>query len=105
MASKFKKGDNVIIISGSDRGKIGLINAVIGDRVIVSGVNFATIHKKPTQSSSGQVVKVEKSIHVSNISHIEDGKIVKVGFKIDPSEGKSFAKKSRFSKKTNKKIG
>ncbi len=104
MAQKFKKNDQVIIIAGSDKGKKGKIKLVLKDRVIVEGVNLATIHKKPTSSGPGQIVKSEKSIHISNISHIEDGKPVKIGFVIDSGEGKKFSRKGRVSKKTGKKI-
>ena len=104
MAQKFKKNDQVIVISGSNKGKKGKILAVLNDRVIVEGVNQATIHQKPTSQGPGQIIKKERSIHISNISHIEDGKAVKVGFKIEDGESKKFSKKSRVSKKTGKKI-
>ncbi len=60
---------------------------------------MATIHKKPTSDTPGQIIKVEKPIHISNISHIEDGKPVKVGFSIESGDGKAFGRKSRISKK------
>jgi large subunit ribosomal protein L24 len=104
MAHKFKKNDQVIVISGSDKGKIGAVVSIKNGRVIVEGVNLATIHKKPTSNQAGQIVKVEKSIHISNISHIEDDKPVKIGFKIEEKQGKNFSKKIRVSKKTAKKI-
>lgn len=104
MAQKFKKNDQVIIISGSNRGKIGKITTILENKVVVEGVNLATMHKKPTSSAPGQITKVEKPIHVSNISHVEDGKAVKVKFVIDSGEGKAFARKYRVSKKSGKKI-
>ena len=104
MANKFKKGDQVVIISGSDKGKIGNITLSQGDRVVVGGVNLRTVHKKPTSNNPGQIMKVEKPIHVSNVSHVEDGKPVKISFKIEEGEGKSFVKKTRISRKTGKKI-
>ena len=104
MSHKFKKNDQVLIISGSDKGKKGKIRSIISDKVIVEGVNFATTHKKPTSNTPGQIVKVEKPIHISNISHIEDGKAIKIKFVIEKGEGKNFLRKSRFSKKTGKKI-
>ena len=104
MANKFKKGDNVIVITGSSRGKQGKIIAIEKDRVIVEGVNIATIHKKPTQSNPGSIQKKEKSIHISNISHVENSKPVKVKFVIDSGEGKIYTRKYRVSKKTKNKI-
>lgn len=105
MANKFKKGDQVIVISGSSRGKVGKVLLIAGQKVTVEGVNVATVHKKPTQSNPGQIVKIEKPIHISNISHVEDGKAVKIKFVTEAGEGKIFARKNRVSKKSGKKIG
>ena len=102
--NKFKKGDQIIVISGSNKKKTGKIIAIDGDKVTIEGVNIATIHKKPTSQTPGQIVKVEKPIHISNISHVENGKAVKVKIVTDSAEGKKF-NKSRVSKKSGKKIG
>jgi large subunit ribosomal protein L24 len=104
MSNKFKKDDQVIAISGSNKGKVGKILSINNDRVLVEGLNLATVHKKPTSDKAGEIVKVEKSIHISNLSHIEDGKAVKISFKTESGEGKSFTRKSRVSRKTGKKI-
>jgi large subunit ribosomal protein L24 len=102
---KFKKGDQVIVIAGSDRNKIGKIISVDGKRAVVEGVNIATMHKKPTSQEPGKIVKVEKSVDLSNISHVENGKAVKIKFVVEAGEKKAFARKNRVSKKSNKKIG
>ncbi len=104
MAHKFKKNDQVIVITGSSKGKVGKITAIIGDKVLVEGVNLATVHKKPTSNTPGQIVKVEKPVHISNVAHVEDGKAVKIKFVTDSGEGKIFTRKSRVSKKSGKKI-
>ena len=106
MASKFKKNDKVLIIAGASKGKQGKILSIKNDRVVVEGVNLATIHKKPTQSEAGSIVKKEKSIHISNISHINEGKAEKVKFVInkDSDKGKKFQEKERVLKKTEVKI-
>ena len=101
---KFKKGDQVIVITGSNKGKIGKIIALNEQKVTVEGVNIKTVHKKPTSSTQGQILKLEKPIHVSNVSHVEDGKAVKIKFVTDLGEGKAFTRKSRVSKKSGKKI-
>jgi ribosomal protein L24 len=54
--------------------------------------------------SSGEIVKAERPIHISNVSHVENGKAIKIGFKIENGEGKAFTRKTRISKKTKKKI-
>lgn len=104
MLRKFKKNDEVIIISGSDKGKIGKIKSVKDSRVLVEGVNIATVHKKPTSNTPGQIVKIEKYIHSSNVSHLENGKPVKIKIVIESGDGKNFTKKCRVSKKSGKKI-
>ncbi|GDX36578.1 50S ribosomal protein L24 [Alphaproteobacteria bacterium] len=104
MANKFKKGDKVIVIAGSSKGKQGSIIGINKDKVIVEGVNIATIHKKPTQSNPGSIVKKEKPIHISNISHVENNKPVKIKFVIDSGDGKTYSRKYRVSKKTKNKI-
>lgn len=105
MANKFRKGDQVIVIAGSSKGKAGKVLTVAGDKITVEGANIATVHKKPTQSNPGQIVKVEKPIHISNIAHVENGKAVKIKFVTDSGEGKIFKRKNRVSKKSGKKIG
>lgn len=104
MAHKFKKNDQVIVIAGSSRGKTGKITTILGDKIVVEGVNLATVHKKPTSSAPGQIVKVEKPIHISNVSHVENGRAVKVKFVVESGAGKAFTRKSRVSKKSGKKI-
>ncbi|MBM3590211.1 MAG: 50S ribosomal protein L24 [Alphaproteobacteria bacterium] len=104
MAKKFKKGDNVIVITGSDKGKRGKIISVQKDRVLVDGINLCTFHKKPSAQQPGQIIKKEKTVHISNISHHEDGKPIKIKFVINGSEDKKLTDKNRVSKKTGKKI-
>ena len=104
MAQKFKKNDQVIVISGSSKGRVGKIISLSATKVTVEGVNVATVHKKPTSSAPGQIIKVEKPIHISNISHVEDGKAVKIKVITESGEGKIFTRKSRVSKKSGKKI-
>lgn len=105
MANKFKKGDQIIVISGVGRGKGGKILSIFKDRVTVEGVNVATIHKKPTQHNPGQIIKIEKPIHISNVSHVENGKPIKIKFEVQSGEGKVFIRKNRISRKSGKKIG
>ncbi|MDR2760294.1 MAG: 50S ribosomal protein L24 [Rickettsiales bacterium] len=98
---KIKKGDTVKIITGKDKGKTGEALGVFPktSRILVRGVNLAKIHKKPTSSSPGQIISVEKEIHISNVSLIENGKPAKVGFKVEDG------KKIRYFKKSGNKAG
>ncbi len=82
MKFKVKKGDQVIVVSGGDKSKIGEILKVEKKamRVLVKGVNIKTHHQKPKNDSQGGILKMEKSIHVSNVSHVLDGKAAKTKY-------------------------
>ena len=96
---KFRRGDDVMVITGKDKGKTGSILKIIPatQRLVVQGVNIVKRHTKPTQTNPGGVVEKEGSIHVSNISHLdpENNKPTRVGFKF--LEGK---KKVRVAKRS-----
>ncbi len=83
---KVKKGDRVVVITGSDKGKRGEILRVMPDegRVLVSGVNLVKRHTKQSAKSQGGIISKEASIHVSNVSLLDPKtqKPTKVGFKI-----------------------
>ena len=64
---KIKKGQSVTVIAGDDKGKTWSILALKNDRVTVEGVNIATKHVKPQNCQSGQIVKAERPIHISNV--------------------------------------
>ncbi len=87
MAQKFKikKGDQVCIISGKDKGKSGNVLKVIrqANRLIVQGVNLIKKHQKQTVSQEGGVIQKESSIHISNVAHIDpvSKKPTRVGIK------------------------
>lgn len=82
---KVKKGDEVIVIAGKDKGKKGAIVKVFPEdaRVVVAGVNVVTKHAKPSRTSAGGIEKKEASIHVSNVALADPktGKPTRVGFK------------------------
>lgn len=68
-----KKNDNVIVISGNDKGKKGKVLSVDHEkgRVIVEGVNMATKHKKPRkQGDVGGIIHQEAAVDISNVMHI-----------------------------------
>ncbi|ACT59755.1 50S ribosomal protein L24 [Hirschia baltica] len=87
MAAKIKKGDKVVVLSGKDKGKQGVVSRVLVDdqKVVVSGVNMVSRHTKPTQADQGGIKNFEAPMHVSNVAHIDprDGKPTRVGFKTD----------------------
>ena len=83
---KIKKNDDVIVISGRDKGKKGSVLLVLPkkDRVVVQGVNMVKRHPRPTAAQSGGIVEKELPIHVSNIALVDPdgGKPTRVAFRI-----------------------
>ena len=101
MAQKYKvkKGDEVIVITGKEKGKKGTITKVITDeaRVIVGGVNMVKRHTKPSRTSPGGIVEKEASLHVSNVQLVDPktGKGTRVGYKTtDDGRKQRVAKRS-----------
>ncbi|RXR05442.1 50S ribosomal protein L24 [Pseudoxanthomonas composti] len=86
MANRIKKGDQVVVITGKDKGKQGEVVRVDGDRLVVSNVNIVKRHTKPNPQAgiAGGVVEREASIHISNVAVFNSatGKADRVGFKV-----------------------
>ncbi|QCI23469.1 50S ribosomal protein L24 [Buchnera aphidicola] len=100
MASKIKKNDKVIIIAGKEKGKIGIVKKILfKNRVIIDGLNLIKKHQKPipSQNITGGIVKIEASIHISNIAifNPHTQKSDRIGFRIENN------KKVRFLKSNN----
>ena len=86
MAAKIKKGDYVIVLSGTDKGRKGEVLSVspAEERVVVKGVRMVKRHVKPSQiDPDGGIKTFEAPIHVSNVAHIDpkDNVPTRVGFK------------------------
>jgi large subunit ribosomal protein L24 len=87
MASKIKKGDEVIVTAGKDKGKRGAVVKVFdADRLIVENVNMAKKHTKPNPNKGepGGILDKEMPLHISNVAlyNPATGKGDRVGFKI-----------------------
>lgn len=94
-----KKGDNVIVIAGNDKGKTGKVLSVAPaeNRAVVEGVNLVSKHTKPSsQAPQGGIIKREAPINVSNLSLIDpkSGKATRVGYKEVDGKKIRYAKKS-----------
>jgi large subunit ribosomal protein L24 len=103
MASlRIKKGDRVIVLSGKDKGKTGEVTRSIpkDGKVVVSGVNIATRHRKASQANpQGGLEKSEAPLHVSKVAHVTaDGKPTRVRFEVQDGQ------KVRIAVKTGEKI-
>jgi large subunit ribosomal protein L24 len=64
---KIRKGDEVVVIAGKDKGRKGIVLAVLADRVLVEGVNVIKKHKKASADSAGGIQEKELPIHISNV--------------------------------------
>lgn len=104
MANKIRRDDEVIVLTGKDKGKTGKVLKVLTaeGRVYVSGVNLVKKHQKPIPAlnTPGGIVEKEASIHVSNVAifNPKTGKADRVGFRFEDG------KKVRFFKSNNEVI-
>lgn len=101
---KIRKGDKVVVIAGSDKGKEGIVQAVYPkiNKVVVEGVNVHKRHKKPTQQTpEGSVLDIYVPIDASNVALIDPKtkKATRVGIKVNKD-----GKKVRYAKKSGKEI-
>ena len=82
---RVRRGDNVVVISGRDKGKTGEVLRVDRERnrVLVQGVNMVKRHQRPTQTSPGGINDFEAMIHASNVALVDPktDKPTRVGFK------------------------
>ncbi len=90
-----------MVIAGKDKGKTGTVSRALPktEQVVIEGVNVATKHQKNRRvRSQGQIIEIERPIHVSNVALAVDGKPSRVGYQV--SEGT----KERIAKKTGKTV-
>ena len=85
--SKIHKGDQVIINTGKDKGKRGVVSRILeSDKVVVEGINLAKKHAKPNpmKGITGGIISKEMPIHVSNVALFNTAtqKADRVGYKI-----------------------
>ena len=85
--AKIKKGDQVILIAGKDKGKQGVVLSVSEDRVKVEGLNIVKKHKKGNQAAGteGAIVAQEAALHISNVAlfNAATQKADRVGYRVD----------------------
>ena len=102
-AAKIKKGDNVVVLSGKDKGRTGTVLQVLpkASKVVVDGLNVAARHRKPSQANpQGGIDRRPAPLHISKVAvATADGKPTRVRFET----GKD-GKKVRVAVKTGEKI-
>ncbi len=100
---KIKKNDEVVVLSGRDRGRRGEVLRVLDNgKVLVAGINLVKKHQRPNPNigQQGGIVEQEAPMQASNVAiwNDESGKADRVGFRV------TDGKKERFYKSTNKVI-
>lgn len=100
MASKIRYNDEIIVLTGKDKGKRGKIKRVLSkDKVIVEGINFVIKHRKPVPSlnKTGGILKQEAAIAVSNVAlfNPKTGKADRVGFTFEENKKVRYFKSNK----------
>ena len=102
---KIKKGDKVIVVAGKDNGKEGKVLFVDrkNAKVIVEGVNMIKRHMKANaQNQQGGIISKEAAIDVSNVMYSLKGKPVRIGYKVEKTDGKTV--KTRIARPSGEEI-
>ena len=100
---KIRKGDNVVVITGSEKGKRGQVLRVLeSGKVLVEGVNRVKKHQRPNpmKGQTGGIVDMEAPLHLSNVMLVNPatGKGDRVGFRFLEAQGDQPPRKVRFFK-------
>ena len=95
MPAKLRKGDEVIVLAGKDKGKKGTITSVAPKtgKAVVDGINMAIRHERQTQITQGGRLPKAMPIDMSNLSLMDkNGKTTRVGFKVEGGKKVRVAK-------------
>jgi large subunit ribosomal protein L24 len=94
---KIRKGDNVVVLAGRDKGRTGEVLRVMpkDDKALVRGINQVRRHQRQTQTEQGGIITKEAPIHLSNIAIVaSDGKATRVGFEVRDGKKVRIAKRT-----------
>ena len=95
MAAKLRKGDEVVVLAGKDKGKKGVIASVDpkASKAVVDGANMAIRHTKQTQTAQGGRLPKTMPIDLSNLAVLDaNGNATRVGFRMQDGKKVRFAK-------------
>ena len=104
---KIIKGDQVKIIAGKDRGKIGKVLRVLTNKnqILVEGVNLIYKHSRPSQKNpKGGIIEKEGPIHVSNVMFYSTDGPTRIGFRVIEDKERGTKSKVRISAKSGEMI-
>ncbi|MBQ1688601.1 MAG: 50S ribosomal protein L24 [Lachnospiraceae bacterium] len=91
--SKIKKGDQVVVIAGKNKGEKGTVVSVKNDKVIVEGVNKVKKHAKPSQANpNGGIIEMEAPIDISNVMYLSNNTPSRIGFEMKDGKKVRVAK-------------
>ena len=89
---KLKKGDEVVVLAGKDKGKIGKITLVKPqvNKAIVTGINIVKKNQKPDNNQAGGIIEKEMPIHISNLAYYDRSlkRGIRIGFKFNDKDNK-----------------
>ena len=93
--NKIRKGDQVIVLTGRDKGKRGTVaSRVDDDYIVVDGVNVVKKHQKPNAATrQGGIIEKEAAIHVSNVALVHKGEKTRVAFRVVDGRKLRWSKK------------
>ena len=98
------KGDNILVIAGNDKGKVGKVIETKDNRILVQGVNIRKRHMKSRQQDQkSEIVSIEKAIHISNVSLCDDnGKKIKLNQRVREDGSKDLVTIINSKEKTHR---
>jgi len=99
MAQKVRKDDDVVVLSGREKGKRGKILRMFleNNRALVQGVNMVKRHTRPSPGQPGGIVEKEAALHISNLAHVDPktDEPTRIGFRrLEDGRKVRYAKKS-----------
>lgn len=100
---KIRKGDKVVVISGKDKGRTGIVLKMLTktSKVIIENINLVKRHQKQSQKQEGGIITKEAPIHISNVAILDEksNKPTRIGFVLE--DGKKFRIMKRSGEKIN----
>lgn len=93
---KIRVNDHVVILIGKDRGKTGNVTRIMGEKVVVQGINKTIKHVKKRNEQPGERIEFFAPIHISNVGVVDPktGKATRIGYKFEGNQKLRIARKS-----------